>query len=364
MKTALLLFFGLLFCGVNVGWSQTAPKVTVARANAGTLAALKKNDYASLKRWIASGARNWNAFPADGSKWQTPFRRAVRENDAQSVRLLIARGADVNTRGYQNDSPLHVAALVNADQSARVLLESGAKVNIKDDTGRTPLHSVGLNDKVARLLIAHGADVNARDIEGKTVLHYACGQNAPKIVALLLQSGANANARDANGINPLYMINANQRQNKEQVVALLLKWGANVNNLDNDGETPLFDAVRGSMLGVARLLVQKGAKINVREKTEGATPLHYAAALNYGPQANELLILLLDKGADVNARNSAGETPLHYAAYSDAVEHARTLLERGADIGARDNKNYSALQWAIERKSDDVAALLRARGAQ
>ena len=90
---------------------------------------------------------------------------------------------------------------------------------------------------------------------------------------------------------------------------------------------------------------------------DGATPLHYAALHD----RKNIVELLIDKSADVNAADYAGETPLHYAANGDI---AAILLSAGANVNARDNKGRTALHRAARSGQPVVIGFLLASGAE
>jgi len=116
-------------------------------------------------------------------------------------------------------------------------------------------------------------------------------------------------------------------------------------------------AAKGDLKKV-RKLVEEGADVNARDNI-GYTPLHYAASYGHLDVAR----LLLEEGADVNARDNAGWTPLHWAAAYGHVDVARLLVERGADVNARDNIGYTPLHYAASYGHLDVARLLIESGA-
>jgi ankyrin repeat protein len=108
----------------------------------------------------------------------------------------------------------------------------------------------------------------------------------------------------------------------------------------------LFLAVRYGQKEVAELLIEKGADVNAKNNY-GETPLAYA--LNN----KEIADLLIAKGADVNAKGDFGGTPLHEAAGSGHKETAKLLIEKGADVNAKDDDGETPLDFAEEVWEDD-----------
>ena len=108
-----------------------------------------------------------------------------------------------------------------------------------------------------------------------------------------------------------------------------------------------------------QLLLERGAEIEARNKIN-CTPLHYAAEKN----STESVQLLLDRGAEIEAKNENNHAPLHYAAWKNITESVKLLLERGADIEARDLNNHTPLHFAARGNSTRAAQLLVKRGAK
>jgi ankyrin repeat protein len=86
----------------------------------------------------------------------------------------------------------------------------------------------------------------------------------------------------------------------------------------------------------------------------GFRPLHVAAAEGH----TELISLLLDRGADINARDHSGYTPLHWAVMVRRLAAAKLLIDQGADLEADDNDGRTALFWARETNNSELEALL------
>ena len=120
----------------------------------------------------------------------------------------------------------------------------------------------------------------------------------------------------------------------------------------------LFDAAnRGDLKKVKRLL-NEGADVNAKDE-DGWTPLHWAA---YYGHLN-VVKLLVDRGADVNAKSKAGETPLHWAAANGHLDVVEFLVDRGADVNAKSKAGWTPLHLAADKGHLDIAKLLLDRGA-
>ena len=128
-----------------------------------------------------------------------------------------------------------------------------------------------------------------------------------------------------------------------------------------DGWTPLHLAAHFNHINAVRWLLEAGADAHARSQNDLANqPLHAAVA---GQASLELLTLLLEAGAEVNARQRGGFTPILATAQNGDLAATRLLLERGADPRARSDDGQTALSCALEGGQEDVARLLREHGA-
>lgn len=132
-----------------------------------------------------------------------------------------------------------------------------------------------------------------------------------------------------------------------------LENGANVNVRGDEGMTSLniiaFDPHGEEMM---RLLIKKGADPNIGDDS-GTKPLHIAASTEIG------IDILLESGADVNVTDENGDTPLHFAARNGTTRAVVLLLAQGADISITNNEGLTPLDVADALEKQDVADLLR-----
>jgi ankyrin repeat protein len=143
------------------------------------------------------------------------------------------------------------------------------------------------------------------------------------------------------------------------MVELLLRLGADPNSKDGGGHTPLYCLANGYKYSdggsVVRALVQGGANVNADDGVKHCTALHMAAR-----RGNvEIAEALLDCGAEIDARDSLGDTPLRRSVNCDKAQVAYLLLKRGADVHSIGNKGLTPLQAA---RANAMKQLLGSRG--
>ncbi|MFC1883666.1 ankyrin repeat domain-containing protein [Thermodesulfobacteriota bacterium] len=143
-------------------------------------------------------------------------------------------------------------------------------------------------------------------------------------------------------------------------VRSLLKEGANIESRSViSGATPLMEATVKGYYEICTLLIDSGADVNAREN-RGGTPVLAAA---YSGKI-EILKLLIKNGANVNARTDSGSTPLMTAAWREYVDIVKLLIAYGAEVNAIDGDGRSALSFAMRANNKELIKLLKDAGAK
>ena len=177
--------------------------------------------------------------------------------------------------------------------------------------------------------------------------------NIEKVALVLKEEPGLVSIPGSKGAYPIHMA---VRTEKIELVKAVLEAGAQPGT-EGPGGTPLHWATELGNSELANLLIQKGADVSARNK-DGEQPLHLAAAGN----STELVELLLEAGAKVAEPAEEG-TPLHYAAEQNSVEAATLLLERGATLEVKDSTGKTPLHWAAESGQMEMVGLLKDKGA-
>jgi ankyrin repeat protein len=286
------------------------------------------------------------------------FYSVIRENNLPELKALVGQKSAATVADSRGITPLMYAAEIGSLDAMRLLIDLGADVNAQNAFGSTALMWSVSDPAKVRLLLDHGAQVNTAAKSGRTALIIAAFTNpSAEVVRLLLAKGAKADVMDQRHVTPL---NAATFGNDTATVRLLLEAGADIETPDTFiGLTPLMNAAGNRNFPAVKLLIAKGAKVNAVSKTEGLpkiqtgtvefggwTPLLMAAA--FGPP--EAAKALLDAGANIDAQDYRGFTPLMLAVGTDRYDRhmVNLVLSHGADLRSTNHDGETALDWAYK----------------
>ncbi len=320
---------------------------------------------------------------------KTPLLLVIENNKRLEIYdLLLKYKANPNAMDMYGDTPLHIAAMNSMDMSVMQLLHQyGADVNGRNKQGITPLAlSIERQRKEhVEFLTQRGADIHAEDIQGRSplsrVLSPAQNTTMTEMLQILVNSN-NISSRDSYGNTALHLAVENNAS-MEQVKYLLSLTG-NVDDRNKNGDSPLLIAVQKNRRGIGELLLAKKADVfstnnenyspirlalmaggDVQEwiltseviksaDGTGNTPLHYAAEW----KLDNACSVLLEKGANANARNANGETPLFNAVKANTTTTIDLLVKHGADKEIRDFLGNTPLHACVRWDAKNSAMKL------
>jgi ankyrin repeat protein len=269
--------------------------------------------------------------PRGGS---TALLFAARSGDAESTRLLVAAAADVNDALPDGTSALILAAHSGHTRTAEMLLDKGANPNA-GAVGYTPLHAAVLRSDLA---LVKDANPNAPITKGTPVRRNSEDFELPKTLI---------------GATP-YLLAAKFLE--ADIMRALAAGGADTRMRMKDGATPLMAAAGMGIVAPA-------------QDEKRGTDRRGLAILDGGivePESRvlEAVTTALTLGSDIDATNPSGETALHIASAQGYDTVVSTLVARGANLNARNAKGQTPLGALVERKSRPrTIELLRELGA-
>ncbi|XP_045462269.1 protein phosphatase 1 regulatory subunit 12B isoform X7 [Harmonia axyridis] len=219
------------------------------------------------------------------------------------------------------------------------LLEKGADINTANVDGLTALHQACIDDNLdmVEFLVDHGADVNRGDNEGWTPLHATSSCGFLYIAKYLIEKGANVAAVNNDG--ELAIDIAESQKMEDFLKEEISRRGIDCEQARSEEERIMLEDAK-------EWLATKSSLVNQSHPKDGATPLHVACAKGY----TDVLKVLLQCGADLDAQDVDGWTPLHAAAHWGQKEVCQLLAENLADM---DTKNYVG-QTAFDLADTDV----------
>ena len=335
---------------------------------------------------------------------RTPLLVASLSSSGEFIETLIDLGANVNAqRTDDKETPLTLSSDWNNFMAVYLLLNHGADVNIAAADGYTPLHSAVTKgyQNLVKLFLEKNALVNTQNANGNSPLHTAVSNGFFDITKLLVKKGSNVNLQNKEGRTPLFLGVKNKH---EQLIKLLIENEADVSIGYKENSTERFYLVRGKERGRAAwhyVLVKKhllglflklanGGSLNVadfgdvlrsgqgKDPPEGTrnklqkehesmfkeitdtTLLHFASEIINEP---EIIDLLVKSGANVNAQDAEGFTPLHMATIHGNLKIVKKLVDLEADVNIVTTDGKNAVELAHLNKELVIEEYLESKMA-
>jgi ankyrin repeat protein len=313
---------------------------------------------------------------------------AVVSGNDERVTSLILRGINANVQCQNGRTALMVAVGRRNNTIVKNLLKNGANPNTQDsDDGDTALRMAARDGQIeiTNLLIKYGADVNLTDIYGRNALLGIFRSNAIwfvpgsyDIVKILIENGTDLNVQDNEGISALMLA---VDKNVSSMVKLLVSKGANLNlRTTYNGTSALkWAVIDDNSEDLSRLLLENGAlPYQVTPENE----FSWDFSLERGDEfkklfseySNELaqnhlilavikkqssaIVPLAQTGIDIDAQDTTSRTALIYAVVGGDVESIKILRGLGANLNILDDQNKSAINYAIESGNEELIRAL------
>ena len=277
------------------------------------------------------------------------FRKAAELGNVLTIKTLLLEGAPIETKSDEGKTALHVAAQYGMEELVSVLLEHGADIHVKSSPrGRA----------------------KERKIYGdRAPLHWAATEGYGNIIQILLKNGADVTAISSRSRRPLQ---ETVMQGHTTCAKLLIANGAPINAQDDKGWGALHDAAHFGRHNISKVLLDHGADIDLvsadsdhgkesNNRLGRRTPLLVAAQIPH----LDIIHLLLDRRANIEARNNFGETAMHLGAESGHLTVVLAMLDAGADM---ESKDYVAQETPLFKAAMNghvsIVMLLTRRGAR
>lgn len=317
---------------------------------------------AFLKRWdlldgmLSIGAQQNYYEPNQGlsALHLTSFSGCI-----PGTQFLIARGADVNAL-FKCYTPLHCAAFGDSPETAMILLNNGARVQAltysPNNCQESALHCAVRANAIAcvRLFTAEGADVGQVEHSGLSPIHLAADLGHPQCLKIMLEvKGINVNARTRE--KELTALHLAAEGGYVDCIEILLDRKADANARNHRGQTALHLAARSQAFDCVEMLLRKGNADPNLGDLDQRTALH--AAVGKAARSYDIIEILVTWGADVNAKDQYGYTPLHMAALNELSQCVEILIFHGADVTAKSKFGMTAL-GIITRKTPASLAMV------
>ena len=298
-----------------------------------------------------------------GAKTISLFQ-AIRSGSVEELQKQLADGASAND-SLNSYSVLMAATLNGSLEQMKLLIDNGADVNYQSPDSVTALWLAVPDWDKAKLLLDHGADINHK-IQGYGILvKLAAIPGTINLFHLFIDHGADLKKMAFDN----YLLYNAASSGDTAIIGFLIRSGFNVNDSVSFGDYPINNAEAFRSFDALKMLVDNGADVNVRQwiprgldAFHGFTPLMFAAISN----DKRSILYLLEHGANPNARNKNGYTPLMLFEQSDSDDPETTLafIEHGAVVTQEAPDGTDALYYAMKKGNTATVALLKKYGKQ
>ncbi|WP_144149937.1 ankyrin repeat domain-containing protein [Brachyspira hyodysenteriae] len=308
----------------------------------------------------------------------TALLYACEGRNIDMLKTLLEYNASPNVQNKLDKTPLIIACDYDSYDMVKILLEHNADVNLSDNRKETPLMYAVYesNVKMVELLLKYNPDLTLKNKYGETALDMAYNQNhyKEKIGKLILDASSkeikflyavienkihdvlqyisevvdiNNTIYGTDGFNALLLAS---RNHYKEIIKILLEHNADVNFKSCSNNTALeYISNNDNNFDIALEFIKRGADVNAIDN-DGITPLMYAASYN----AEKILNLLIENNADINIQSKSGFNALILAAMHNHINIVKILIKNKADVFARDAYGRRVLYYVSRNENYDM----------
>lgn len=297
----------------------------------------------------------YQVFPGNTVTWQRLFIKSAREAEYETVEKMIAFFREdtsfINCREPKTgNTALHWACRMGHFDVVRLLLENGADIDIKNNFRCAPINLAieALQRKVSHYLIEWGCDIHNKNVKGQTVLETIRNDDFKRFLMELYEYYSRVVPKIMGGdMTLLDEVIADHASGAKEFCCLRSR----VIN----GSTLLHTACYYGHLPAIKELLSLRVDVNLRDY-KGATPLHRA-------KNPEVMEILLEAGAHVNAEDSESNTPLHVKCYGETgkpseLECIEMMLNKNVNLTIRNSRGLMPIHCCVMQGRTDVMQLL------
>ena len=323
--------------------------------------AAASNQIAIMQYLIKSTSININVVDNDGN---TALHLAAKNGQSDAIHLLLHSGANDTVLNADEDAPLHIATRANDTQTVEAFLQHPTvDIVITGKRKRTPLHIVSQLDHIETLQVfhssiiaqemfkkVHGFRLCAKDEDELTPLHLAARSGSHRVLEFLISNCMKHNYRpeiilsflDEENSTPLH---AAIDGGHLAVVKVLLRHGAKADIIKDQQPPPFILASSQGKLEMMKAMLELGSRDVVFCKDiYGQSALHRCSqSLNCA----EIMCFLIENGAEVDAIDNKGHTPLMMAITAGSLAGVKVLVSKGANVCIKDFEGCNALHHAV-----------------
>ena len=289
---------------------------------------------------------------------RTALHHAVMSSKIDNAVFLLEKGIEINVSDLGDETPLNLACRLGNDEATAMLVGKKAELEAKNDVQYTPLATASKFNHagIVKMLAIAGADIEAQNGTGSTPILLAASNGATESVSVLLGLGAIADFANQKGATPLYAAVLHKHM---KIADMLLIAGADPNRTPNISGTLLDIAISENDFEMADLLAKHGAKVDRTMEKAVLIFCRYMLKNDFESAKKAMTYI-----PNVNSAGKEGDTALHYCARHGLIGGIKFLMENGADANALDCKGFTPIDYAEIGGREEAQKLLATHGSK